>query len=110
MVVKRRVSVPSGRLSSVLASAAGAGRVDWTDLGFRWRSFWDGWASHEELRDDRMTAYTPFLLAGTYQSTYLIRATTPGSFLAPPPRVEETEQPETYGQGRPDLVIVEARP
>lgn len=104
-----RASIPAGQLSTVLASPAGAGRLDWTDLLFRWRSSFGAWATHEELRDDRMEAYTPFLLAGTYESTYLIRATTPGSFLAPPPRVEETEHPETFGQGRADLVVVEAR-
>ena len=74
-----------------------------------WRAFWRGWATHEQLRDDRMEDYTPFLPAGTYETTYLVRATTPGTFLAPPARVEETEHPETFGQGKADQIVVEVR-
>jgi uncharacterized protein YfaS (alpha-2-macroglobulin family) len=76
---------------------------------FASRAWWGGWATHEQLRDDGMEAYTPFLPAGTYETTYLVRATTPGTFLVPPPRVEETESPETFGRGKADRVVVEAR-
>ena len=54
-----------------------------------------------------MEAYTPFLPAGTYETTYMVRATTPGTFLAPPVRVEESENPETFGQGKADQIVVE---
>lgn len=106
------VEPPPGRVSAPLAPSLFNFPWGWdlTDLLFRWRAWRGAWATHEELRDDRMEAYTPWLPAGTYQSTWLVRATTPGTFLAPPPRVEETEHPETFGQGRPDRVVVEAGP
>jgi hypothetical protein len=99
---------PAGVVSAPLAATIWNGPYGWdlTEMYFRWRSSIGRWATHEERRDDRMEAYTPFMLAGTYQTTYLVRATTPGTFLVPPTRVEETEYPETYGQGKADRVVV----
>ncbi|HZD05231.1 MAG TPA: alpha-2-macroglobulin family protein [Longimicrobiales bacterium] len=107
-----RLEPPPGRVSAPLAASLSNFPWGWdlTDTLFRWRAWQGVWATHEELRDDRLEAYTPWLPAGTYQSTWLVRATTPGTFLAPPPRVEETEHPETFGQGRADRVVVEAGP
>ena len=76
----------------------------WTYL----RMLREGWETHEDLRGDRYSAYTPLLPAGTWESSYLVRATTPGTFLVAPARAYETDAPEVYGQGRPDIVVVEA--
>jgi uncharacterized protein YfaS (alpha-2-macroglobulin family) len=70
----------------------------------RWRRFW---FEHENLRDDRAEAFTRRLGPGVHIYAYVVRATTPGSFLAPPPRAEEMYQPETFGRGAVDVVVIE---
>ncbi|HVG44284.1 MAG TPA: hypothetical protein VM890_06115, partial [Longimicrobium sp.] len=75
------------------------------DWGWWWRRYW---YEHQNLRDQRAEAFTSLLRAGTYTWSYVARATTPGSFVAPPPHAEEMYSPETYGRGASDRVIVEA--
>ena len=71
-------------------------------------SSWRGaWFHHQNLRDDRVEAFASLLPAGTYEYTYLARATTPGTFVVPPPRAEEMYQPETFGRGETVRLIVE---
>jgi uncharacterized protein YfaS (alpha-2-macroglobulin family) len=65
------------------------------------------WFEHQNLRDDRAEAFASLLPAGAYDYTYLARATTPGTFNVPPPRVEMMYQPETFGRGSGHVVIVE---
>ena len=42
------------------------------------------WFEHQNLRDDRAEAFAGHLAAGTYDYSYVARATTPGTFVAPP--------------------------
>jgi len=65
------------------------------------------WIEHSNLRDERGEAFTSLLYAGVYRWSYVVRATTPGSFTAPPPRAEEMYFPETFGHGPSERVIVE---
>jgi hypothetical protein len=76
------------------------------DWGWWWRRYW---YEHQNLRDQRAEAFTSLLRAGTYTWSYVARATTPGTFVAPPPHAEEMYSPETFGRGASDRVIVEAR-
>jgi alpha-2-macroglobulin len=86
--------------------------VDQTDdggIGFPmpYESWWWGrWYDHEQLRDDRTEAFAAFLGGGTYTYSYVARATTPGSFVAPPTRAEEMYSPETFGRSSTDRVVV----
>jgi alpha-2-macroglobulin len=64
------------------------------------------WFEHQNLRDDRAEVFAALLPAGSYEYTYLVRATTPGTFIAPPPRAEMMYQPETFGRGAGDVVVV----
>ncbi len=64
------------------------------------------WHDHQNLRDDRVEAFSRLLWEGEYEYTYLARATTPGSFTAPPPRAEEMYTPETFGRGATDRVVI----
>ncbi|MFV2038743.1 MAG: alpha-2-macroglobulin, partial [Acidimicrobiales bacterium] len=68
--------------------------------------YWQ-WFGHQNLRDDRAEAFATLLWAGTYEYTYLARATTPGTFVTPPTRAEEMYAPETFGRSGTDIVIVE---
>ncbi|HEY1016159.1 MAG TPA: alpha-2-macroglobulin family protein, partial [Herpetosiphonaceae bacterium] len=69
--------------------------------------WWRPWFQHENLRDERAEAFAALLWEGVHTYSYLARATTPGSFVAPPPRAEEMYHPETFGRGASDLVVVE---
>jgi len=69
---------------------------------------WYGtWFEHQNLRDERVEAFSSRLFEGVHRYDYVARATTPGSFVVPPPKAEEMYQPETFGRGSTDRVIVE---
>jgi hypothetical protein len=68
--------------------------------------WWWQWFEHQNLRDDRAEAFTSLLGAGTYEYTYVARATTPGTFIVPPTKAEEIYAPETFGRSGSDVVIV----
>ena len=65
------------------------------------------WYEHQNLRDERVEAFASLLWEGVYNYTYVARATTPGTFVVPPPKAEEMYTPETFGRGASDRVIVE---
>ena len=71
----------------------------------------DGWYStwfdHQNLRDDRAEAFATWLDGGVYQYSYLARATTVGTFVAPPARAEQMYAPETFGRSGSDRVVVQ---
>ena len=69
--------------------------------------WWRPWYEHENLRDERVEAFTPLLWDGVYSYSYIARATTPGSFVVPPAKAEEMYAPETFGRSAGDRVIVE---
>lgn len=69
--------------------------------------WWSQWFNHQNLRDDRAEAFTNYLWAGTYDYTYIARATTPGTFVVPPTKAEEMYTPETFGRSATDKLIVE---
>jgi len=103
-----RAAAPGAPLSSAPRPYRFGVALDWLEVYFRWRVRRGGpWYTHRQLRDDRMKAYTSFLPAGSYETTYLTRAVIPGTYLVPPSRAHEIEAPETYGQGRVDRVVVE---
>jgi len=65
------------------------------------------WYEHQNLRDERAEAFTQQLWEGVHKYEYVTRATTPGTFIVPPPKAEEMYMPETFGRGASDKVIVE---
>jgi uncharacterized protein YfaS (alpha-2-macroglobulin family) len=76
---------------------AGRTRTDW----------WTGsWYDHENLRDERVEAFTQLLQDGVYNYSYIARATTPGSFVVAPAKAEEMYHPETFGRSASDRVEV----
>jgi uncharacterized protein YfaS (alpha-2-macroglobulin family) len=64
------------------------------------------WFDHENLRDDRAEAYSSYLYSGTYEYSYIARATTLGDFVVPPAKAEEIYAPEVFGRTASDRVIV----
>lgn len=69
--------------------------------------WWWRWFDHQNLRDDRAEAFATYLEGGTYEYTYLARATTPGTFVVPPTTAEEIYAPEVFGRSSTDRLVVE---
>ena len=76
-----------------------------TDSTVGW--WWNRWFEHENLRDDRSEAFASYLPAGTYEYSYVVRATAPGVFVVPPAKAEEIYAPEVFGRSRSHMVVVE---
>lgn len=68
--------------------------------------FWN-WYEHQNLKDDRAEVFSSTLWGGTYKYSYIMRATTPGTYQVPPTKAEEMYAPETFGRCASDLVIVD---
>jgi hypothetical protein len=64
------------------------------------------WFEHQNMRDDRVEAFTSYLAGGTYEYTYIARATTPGQFVVPPAKAEELYAPEVFGRSASATVVV----
>lgn len=88
----------TGALPSDPSEDAGRGGAWW---------WWRTWYEHQNLRDERVEAFTSLLWSGVYDYDYYARATTPGRFVVPPTKAEEMYHPETFGRGRGDVVVVE---
>jgi uncharacterized protein YfaS (alpha-2-macroglobulin family) len=74
--------------------------------GFWW--WWRPvWYEHQNMRDDRVEAFSSLLWDGVHKYSYQARATTPGTYIVPPPKAEEMYAPETFGRGPSDTVVVE---
>ena len=77
---------------------------DWKRIGT------DGWGwwyfSHIELRDQKVVLTTDQLQAGTYVYTYLVRASTPGTFNVIPPTAQEFYFPDVYGRGSGSQFVI----
>lgn len=53
---------------------------------------------HVDIRDDRLVLQADRLPRGVHEYVYYARATTPGEFIVPPARVEESYFPEVFGR------------
>jgi uncharacterized protein YfaS (alpha-2-macroglobulin family) len=70
------------------------------------RFWWSRWFDHQNLRDDRAEAFSTWLGAGSYEYSYVARATTPGTFVTPPTRAEQIYEPEVFGRSASTTVTV----
>jgi len=73
----------------------------------RWAWWMQPWYQHQNLRDERVEAYTSLLWDGVWRYSYVAAATTPGEFVVPPAKAQEMYAPETFGRSGSDRVIVE---
>ncbi|HEY6951019.1 MAG TPA: hypothetical protein VI758_01360, partial [Bacteroidota bacterium] len=62
---------------------------------------------HREMYDDRALFFADYLPAGSYTLTYLVRATSYGTFEAPATRAEGMYEPEIFGQTSSRLIRVQ---
>jgi uncharacterized protein YfaS (alpha-2-macroglobulin family) len=59
---------------------------------------WGGAFNYREYFDDRVVFYADVMGSGKRSVSYLVRATSPGSYWAAPPKIEEMYAPEVFGR------------
>jgi uncharacterized protein YfaS (alpha-2-macroglobulin family) len=135
--VRLRITVPDDRLMVVLDDPLPAG-LEAVDLSLRTVSpfsagdlnggsedeepartwFFGSWDAglwspfdHTEIRDDRVVYFARTLWRGSYNATYLARATTAGRFSSAPAHAEEMYNPGVHGRsGGGAFVVGQAAP
>lgn len=78
-----------------------------SSFGYGWWRWRGVWYEHENMRDERVEAFSSLLWQGVWNYSYVARATTPGQFVVPPAKAEEMYHPETFGRSSTDFVKVE---
>jgi uncharacterized protein YfaS (alpha-2-macroglobulin family) len=85
-----------------------AGEQRQEESGGDWMSWWQhGGFDRVERHDDRVLLFATRLSEGRHVFTYLVRATTAGTFETGPVRVEEMYEPEVFGRSSSAVVEVE---
>ncbi|MCP4536321.1 MAG: hypothetical protein GY832_04170 [Chloroflexi bacterium] len=69
-----------------------------TDRNNPWGGWGWWWFSHTEMRDEKTVLFATYLPRGTYEYTYLIRASLPGEYRAIPTHAYEMYFPEVFGR------------
>jgi uncharacterized protein YfaS (alpha-2-macroglobulin family) len=65
----------------------------------QWDSWWrHGGFDHVERHDDRVQLFATRLSEGLHEFSYIVRATTAGTFRTAPARAEEMYEPEVFGR------------
>src|SRR5262249_11336426 len=90
-------------------SAASLSRSqDRQDTSSDWFSWWErGGFDHVERHDDRVDLFATRLATGRHTFTYVVRATTAGTFRTAPAHAEEMYEPEVFG--RTATTVIEVR-
>jgi uncharacterized protein YfaS (alpha-2-macroglobulin family) len=75
------------------------------------RNPWGGnygwwWFSHTEMRDEKAVLFATYLPRGTYEYTYLIRASLPGQYRLIPAHAYQMYFPEVFGRSDGGLFTV----
>lgn len=91
------------KTTSVVGEAPEVHRV--TDRMWDWGWGW-WWFSHTELRDEKVVLFSTYLRKGTYEYTYMMRASVPGQFLVMPSLAYEFYFPEVFGRSDGGKFIV----
>jgi hypothetical protein len=113
VLVQLDVATPSPRTAVVVESPLPGGfeAVD-ADLrlGGAWlRDLERTPATRRELHDDRVVYFVDDLPAGLTTFRYVVRASTPGTFVTPPARVEEMYAPDTFARTAAETTTIVAR-
>jgi uncharacterized protein YfaS (alpha-2-macroglobulin family) len=73
-----------------------------------WFAWWQrGGFDHVERHDDRVQLFATRLSEGRHQFSYIVRATTSGTFRTAPAHAEEMYEPEVFGRTPSTLVTVQ---
>ncbi|HEY9680228.1 MAG TPA: alpha-2-macroglobulin family protein [Oculatellaceae cyanobacterium] len=80
---------------------------DKSSPGILWWWWIRNWWDYENKRDNQAEVFSDSLSGGSHEYSYVVRATTPGSFVVPPTKAEEMYAPETFGRAQTEMVVVE---
>jgi uncharacterized protein YfaS (alpha-2-macroglobulin family) len=97
-------------LESWFATTARAATTDpdQDDSESSWETRWQrGGFDHVERHDDRVQLFATRLAEGRHQFTYVVRATTAGTFRTAPARAEEMYEPEVFGRTPTAVITVQ---
>jgi alpha-2-macroglobulin len=89
-------------------SAANLSRAtDEQDTASDWFSWWSrGGFDHVERHDDRVDLFATRLATGRHTFSYVVRATTAGTFRTAPAHAEEMYEPEVFGRTATTMIEV----
>ncbi|MBU1538094.1 hypothetical protein KKF84_22470, partial [Myxococcota bacterium] len=90
-------------LKTTASSSLSAGTSSYTSF---WSWYWYRSPDFKDMRDDRYVLYWDRLPAGSYEHSYLVRATTIGTFNVPPLKAQEMYAPEVFGRNGSEVVEV----
>jgi uncharacterized protein YfaS (alpha-2-macroglobulin family) len=72
-----------------------------------WRNWWrHGGFDRVERHDDRIQLFATRLAEGLHEFSYIVRATTAGSFRTAPAQAEEMYEPEIFGRTATDVIEI----
>jgi hypothetical protein len=72
-----------------------------------WTSWWRrGGFDHVERHDDRIQLFATRLSEGAHEFSYIVRATTAGTFRTAPARAEEMYEPEVFGRTATTMIEI----
>ena len=90
------------------AAALGAKQDDQGDARATGRRWWQrGGFDHVERHDDRVQLFATRLSEGRHEFSYVVRATTAGTFRTAPARAEEMYEPEVFGRTATTVIEVQ---
>jgi uncharacterized protein YfaS (alpha-2-macroglobulin family) len=93
--------------ATTAASLATASSQQSPSGGDDWTEWWQrGGFDHVERFDDRIQLFATRLAEGHHEFTYIVRATTAGSFRTAPARAEEMYEPEVFGRTNTSVIEV----
>jgi hypothetical protein len=97
-------------LATTSAAASGPGFEQTADEEGQdvpwWRKGWWTYWTRSRIMDDRVALFAPHLDRGTYEYTYLMRASVAGNYQVIPATVEQTYMPESYGRSAGGVFVV----
>jgi hypothetical protein len=75
--------------------------------GNGWRWWWErGGFDHVERHDDKVLLFATRLSEGVHEFSYIVRATTAGTFRTAPAHAEEMYEPEVFGRTATAMIEV----
>ena len=89
------------------AATLGARQDDQGDVESDWTRWWQrGGFDHVERHDDRVQLFATRLSEGRHEFSYIVRATTSGTFRTAPARAEEMYEPEVFGRTATSVIEI----
>ena len=90
-----------GEAPSIESLSASEEDVWYRRYGWGW---W--WFSHTEIRDEKVALFATYLPRGTYEYSYVMRASLPGEFNVIPTTAYEMYFPEVWGRSAGEMFVV----